>query len=143
MVLFISDCFIPQALQRLSEWRNVIGSTALIVLANFMSTQHDIKTDSDRKDFADALLKKCAFVYGNITEDGELQDPFHSDLLIQVLAQHMSAGSAIKFPGGAKGALALATVAACIFTLPTHLTYFRVSDGTCTPSFCRWRHRHE
>ncbi|KAG1762551.1 hypothetical protein EDD22DRAFT_847009 [Suillus occidentalis] len=72
------------ALQRLSEWRNGIGSTAVTVFTNFMSLQDDVKTDEDRKGFAESLLVDLAFLYGNITEDGKRERPFQSDLIIQM-----------------------------------------------------------
>lgn len=110
----------------MSEWRNGIGSAALLVLTNFMSAQHDVRTDDDRKRLASDLLERYAFLYGDITEDDQLENPFQSDLIIQVLVHHMSATwGAVIVPGitgSAKGALGLATAAACISTLspPSH-----------------------
>ncbi|KAG1882713.1 hypothetical protein F4604DRAFT_1921311 [Suillus subluteus] len=72
------------ALQQLSEWCNGIGSTAVTVFTNFMSLQDDVKTDEDCKGFAESLLIKLAFLYGNITEDGQFERPFQSDLIVQM-----------------------------------------------------------
>ncbi|KAG1889254.1 hypothetical protein F4604DRAFT_1673935 [Suillus subluteus] len=82
------------ALQWLSEWHNGIGSTAVTVFTNFMSLQDDVKTDEDCKGFAESLLVKLVFLYGNITEDGQFKRPFQSDLIVQV----NSKGKAIKVP---------------------------------------------
>ncbi|KAG1813579.1 uncharacterized protein BJ212DRAFT_1211898, partial [Suillus subaureus] len=79
------------ALQQLSEWCNGIGSTAVTVFTNFMSLQDDVKTNEDRKGFAESLLIDLAFLYGNIMEDGKCERPFQSDLIIQVLVQHTCA----------------------------------------------------
>ncbi|KAG1853928.1 hypothetical protein DFJ58DRAFT_728062 [Suillus subalutaceus] len=85
------------ATQRLSEWRNGVGTTAITVLTHFMSTQDDIESDEDRKDFAKNLRLKLGFLYGSITEDGKYKQPFQSELLVQVLVQH-SKGKAVKVP---------------------------------------------
>lgn len=66
---------------------------ALVILANFMTLQGDLKTDQDRKDFALALLEKLSFLFGDIREDGEMSGPYQSDLIIQVLVQHKCATS--------------------------------------------------
>ncbi|KAG1869647.1 hypothetical protein F4604DRAFT_1543273, partial [Suillus subluteus] len=79
------------ATQRLSEWRNGVGTTAISVLTHFMSMQDDIETDDDRKDFAKNLHLKLGFLYGTITEDGKYKQPFQSELLVQVLVQHRCA----------------------------------------------------
>ncbi|KAG1820100.1 hypothetical protein EV424DRAFT_1322951, partial [Suillus variegatus] len=109
------------ALQRLSEWRNGIGSTAVTVFTNFMSLQDDVKTDEDRKGFAESLLVNLAFLYGNIMEDGKCERPFQSDLIIQVLVQHTCATwgaiDSHRKRTYAKGALSLCTAAACISPL--------------------------
>ncbi|KAG2114272.1 uncharacterized protein F5147DRAFT_533048, partial [Suillus discolor] len=107
-------------LQRLSEWRNTFSNVALAVLANFMTSQDDLKTDEDRKDFASALLDKFTFLFGDIAEDGEVSNPFQSDLIVQVLVQHKCAMSGTvnlpgmndTVPGRSKGTLSLATAAA-------------------------------
>ncbi|KAG1837819.1 hypothetical protein C8R48DRAFT_539696, partial [Suillus tomentosus] len=57
------------ATQRLSEWRNGVGTTAITVLTHFMSSQDDVETDEDRKNFAKNLHLKLAFLYGTVTED--------------------------------------------------------------------------
>ncbi|KAG1775764.1 hypothetical protein EV702DRAFT_1198963 [Suillus placidus] len=72
------------AIQRLSEWRNTIASTAVVVLANFMSSQDDVETDEDRTGLAKTLLHRLAFLYGSISEEGKGENPFESDLIIQV-----------------------------------------------------------
>ncbi|KIK32331.1 hypothetical protein CY34DRAFT_19126 [Suillus luteus UH-Slu-Lm8-n1] len=74
------------ALQRLSEWRNCIGTTAVTVYTNFMSLQDDVETDEDCKGFSESLLVKLAFLYGNITEEGKFERPFESELIIQALS---------------------------------------------------------
>ncbi|KAG2362914.1 hypothetical protein BDR07DRAFT_1283556, partial [Suillus spraguei] len=103
--------------QRLSEWRNGVGTTAITVLTHFMSTQDDIESDEDRKDFAKNLRLKLGFLYGSITEDGKYKQPFQSELLIQVLVQHrcatLGAIDSHRKTSYAKGALSLATAAAC------------------------------
>ncbi|KAG2028542.1 hypothetical protein BDR03DRAFT_1019661, partial [Suillus americanus] len=71
------------ALQRLSEWRNGIGSMAVTVFTNFMSLQDDDKTDEDHKGFAQSLLVQLAFLHGNITEDEKFEKSFQSELIIQ------------------------------------------------------------
>ncbi|KAG1792119.1 uncharacterized protein BJ212DRAFT_1293403, partial [Suillus subaureus] len=76
------------ATRRLSEWHNSVGTTAITVLMHFMSSQDDVETDEDRKNFAKNLRLKLAFLYGTITEDGKFKQPFQSELLIQVLIQH-------------------------------------------------------
>ncbi|KAG1897581.1 uncharacterized protein F5891DRAFT_956932 [Suillus fuscotomentosus] len=114
------------ALQRLSEWRNCIGTTAVTVYTNFLSLQDDVKTDEDRKAFSESLLVKLAFLYGNIPEEGKLENPFESELIIQVLTQHACATlGAIgdhHTTAHAKGALSLCTAAACIFLPSLHST---------------------
>ncbi|KIK47185.1 hypothetical protein CY34DRAFT_74693 [Suillus luteus UH-Slu-Lm8-n1] len=110
---------IAVALQRLSEWRNSLGTTALVVFANFLRSQADLETDEDREQFSACLLTKSAFLFGTIKEDGSKHtEPFQSDLIMQVLAQHHCAVSGalavvpgITTLGHAKGALALATSA--------------------------------
>ncbi|KAG1800173.1 uncharacterized protein BJ212DRAFT_1305311 [Suillus subaureus] len=72
------------ALQQLSEWRNCIGTIAVTVYTNFMSLQGNIKTDEDCKGFSKSLLVKLVFLYGSITEEGKLEKPFKSELIIQV-----------------------------------------------------------
>ncbi|KAG1886827.1 uncharacterized protein F5891DRAFT_1200678 [Suillus fuscotomentosus] len=107
-------------LQRLSEWHNTFSNVALAILTNFMTSQDDLKTDEDRKDFASALLEKFSFLFGDITVDGEVSNPFQSDLIVQVLVQHKCAtSSAVNLPGTndtvpghSRGALSLATAAA-------------------------------
>ncbi|KAG1719778.1 hypothetical protein EDB19DRAFT_1967678 [Suillus lakei] len=79
------------ATQRLSEWRNGMGTTAVTALTHFMSLQDDVETDEDREDFANNLLFKLGFLYGSITEDGQFKKPFQSELLVQVLVQHRCA----------------------------------------------------
>ncbi|KAG1743761.1 hypothetical protein EDD22DRAFT_748886, partial [Suillus occidentalis] len=111
---------IALTLQRLSEWRNSISNVALVVLANFMISQEDLNTDQDRQDFASGLLERLCFLFGDISEDGEMSRPFQSDLLVQVLVQHKCAtsgavnipGTNNTLPGHSKGALALVTAAA-------------------------------
>ncbi|KAG1881237.1 hypothetical protein F4604DRAFT_1678829 [Suillus subluteus] len=110
---------IAVALQRLSEWRNSLGTTALVVFANFLRSQADLETDEDREQFSACLLTKSAFLFGTIKEDGSKHtESFQSDLIMQVLAQHHCAisGALAVVPGittlgHAKGALALATSA--------------------------------
>jgi hypothetical protein len=86
-----------------------------------MSTQDDIESDEDRKDFAKNLRLKLGFLYGSITEDGKYKQPFQSELLVQVLVQHrcatLGAIDSHRKTSYAKGALSLATAAACIFAL--------------------------
>lgn len=86
--------------------------------------QDDIETDDDRKDFAKNLHLKLGFLYGTIMENGKYKQPFQSELLIQVLVQHRCATlGAIdnhRKTTYAKGALSLATAAACIFTLSSN-----------------------
>ncbi|KAG2057541.1 hypothetical protein BDR06DRAFT_878067, partial [Suillus hirtellus] len=123
------------ATQQLSEWCNGIGSTAVSILTHFMSLQADIETNQDHKDFANNLLSRLAFLYGSATEDGHLKQPFQSELFIQVLVQHrcttLGAVDSHRKITHAKGALSLATVAACIFTFSSyhnqHISH--VSDG--------------
>ncbi|KAG2047794.1 hypothetical protein BDR06DRAFT_896757, partial [Suillus hirtellus] len=71
------------ATQRLSEWRNGVGTTAITVLTHFMSTQDDIKSDEDCKDFAKNLRLKLGFLYGSIMEDSKYKQPFQSELLME------------------------------------------------------------
>ncbi|KAG1849360.1 hypothetical protein C8R48DRAFT_555436, partial [Suillus tomentosus] len=71
------------ATQRLSEWRNGMGTTAVTALTHFMSLQDDVQTDQDREDFANNLLFKLGFLYGSITEDGQFKKPFQSELLME------------------------------------------------------------
>ncbi|KAG1862696.1 hypothetical protein F4604DRAFT_1683836 [Suillus subluteus] len=93
-----------ETLQWLSEWHNSISNVALIVLTNFMISQEDLNTDQDCQDFASGLLKRLCFLFGGISEDGEI-----------VLVQHKCATSgAVNMPGinnillgHSKGALAL------------------------------------
>ncbi|KAG2340121.1 hypothetical protein BDR05DRAFT_1002702 [Suillus weaverae] len=123
---------IALTLQWLSEWCNTLSNVALVVLANFMTSQEDINTDQDHEDFASALHTKLTFLFGDIIEDGELSNPFQSDLLMQVLVQHKCATSGAAslprmnntMPGHSKGVLALVMAAACVF-YPFHiqLTY--------------------
>ncbi|KAG2031390.1 hypothetical protein BDR03DRAFT_847672, partial [Suillus americanus] len=61
---------ILQALQRLSEWRNSISTTALVVFATFLCSQPDLETHEDHQQFSACLLIKSAFLYGTIKEDG-------------------------------------------------------------------------
>ncbi|KAG1864406.1 hypothetical protein F4604DRAFT_1928858 [Suillus subluteus] len=118
-------------LQRLSEWRNTFSNMALTILANFMTLQEDLKTDEDHKDFASALLKKFSFLFGDITEDGEVSNLFQSDLIVQVLVQHKCAtsgavnlpGTNDTVPGHSRGTLGLATAAARVFYPLIQLTY--------------------
>ncbi|KAG1856601.1 hypothetical protein C8R48DRAFT_608062 [Suillus tomentosus] len=119
---------IAVALQRLSEWRNSLGTTALVVFANFLRSQPDLETDEDHEQFSACLLIKSAFLFGTIKDDGSKHtEPFQSDLIVQVLAQHHCAISgALAFVPGittlghAKGALGLATSAAGIFTISSY-----------------------
>ncbi|KAG1836314.1 hypothetical protein DFJ58DRAFT_669793 [Suillus subalutaceus] len=114
---------IAVALQQLSEW--CISTTALVVFATFLRSQPDLKTDEDRQEFSVCLLMKSAFLYGTIKEDGSKHmEPFQSDLIVQLLAQHHCAisGALAVVPGFTtlghpKGALALATSAAGISTI--------------------------
>ncbi|KAG1853783.1 hypothetical protein C8R48DRAFT_548136, partial [Suillus tomentosus] len=57
------------AIQQLSEWRNSIGSTAVSVLTHFMTLQDDVRTDQDRRYFANNLLFKLGFLHGSITDN--------------------------------------------------------------------------
>jgi hypothetical protein len=96
-----------------------------------MISQEDLNTDQDRQDFASGLLERLCFLFGDISEDGEMSRPFQSDLLVQVLVQHKCAtsgavnmpGTNNTLPGHSKGALALVTAAACIFFLLIQLTH--------------------
>ncbi|KAG1809303.1 uncharacterized protein BJ212DRAFT_1220540, partial [Suillus subaureus] len=72
------------ATQRLSEWRNSVGTTAITVLTHFMLSHDDVETDEDCKNFAKNLHLKLAFLYGTITKDGKFKQPFQSELLIQM-----------------------------------------------------------
>ncbi|KAG2041206.1 hypothetical protein BDR03DRAFT_856911 [Suillus americanus] len=116
---------ILQALQRLSEWHNSISTTALVVFATFLRSQPDLETDEDHQQFSVCLLIKSTFLYGTIKEDGSKHtEPFQSDLIVQVLAQHHCAisGALTVVPGfttlgHAKGVLALATLVAGISTI--------------------------
>lgn len=98
-----------------------MGTTAVTALTHFMSLQDDVETDEDREDFANNLLFKLGFLYGSITEDGQFKKPFQSELLVQVLVQHRCATwgaiESHRKVTHAKGALSLATAAACTFTL--------------------------
>lgn len=89
-----------------------------------MSSQDDVETDEDRKNFAKNLRLKLAFLYGTVTKDGKFKQPFQSELLIQVLVQHRCATwGAVdnhRMVTHAKGALSLATAAACIFILSSY-----------------------
>jgi hypothetical protein len=89
-----------------------------------MSSQDDVETDKDRKKFAKNLRLKLAFLYGTITEDSKFKQPFQSELLIQVLVQHRCATWGTvdnhRTVTHAKGALSLATAAACIFILSSY-----------------------
>ncbi|KAH7912048.1 hypothetical protein BJ138DRAFT_1100611 [Hygrophoropsis aurantiaca] len=106
-------------LQRLSEWRNSLGSIAFVVLADFFNCQEDITTDEDRRNLAQNLLTKFNFVYENIAADGTRINAFHSQLIIQVVAHHMATiWDAVEVPGlsmgrapSARGAISLATAA--------------------------------
>ncbi|KAG2116423.1 uncharacterized protein F5147DRAFT_568182 [Suillus discolor] len=49
-----------RTLQRLSEWHNTFSNVALAILANFMTSQDDLKTDEDRQAFALALLENSS-----------------------------------------------------------------------------------
>ncbi|KAG1732928.1 uncharacterized protein EDB91DRAFT_1251655 [Suillus paluster] len=125
-------------LQQLSEWCNTLSNVALTVLTKFMTLQDDLKTDQDHKDFTLALLKKLSFLFGNITEDGQMSNPFQSDLIIQVLVQHKCAtsgavsllGMSHTVSGHSKGTLALATATACVLysllILLTHVHVFQM-----------------
>ncbi|KAG1805487.1 uncharacterized protein BJ212DRAFT_1209952, partial [Suillus subaureus] len=57
------------ATQWLSEWRNSVGTTAITVLMHFMSSQDNVETDEDRKNFVKNLCLKLAFLYGTVTKD--------------------------------------------------------------------------
>ncbi|KAG1816669.1 uncharacterized protein BJ212DRAFT_1212220, partial [Suillus subaureus] len=57
------------ATQQLSEWCNGVGTTAITVLTHFMSSQDDVETDKDHKNFAKNLRLKLAFLYGTVTKD--------------------------------------------------------------------------
>ncbi|KAG2153544.1 uncharacterized protein EDB93DRAFT_1248810 [Suillus bovinus] len=110
------------------KWRNSISTTALVVFATFLRSQPDLETDEDYQQFSACLLIKSTFLYGTIKEDGSKHmEPFQSDLIMQVLAQHHCAisGALTIVPGfttlrHAKGALALATSAADISTISLH-----------------------
>ncbi|KAG1814225.1 hypothetical protein EV424DRAFT_1541525 [Suillus variegatus] len=116
---------IAMALQQLSEWRNSISTTTLVVFATFLRSQPDLETDEDHQQFSVCLLIKSVFLYGTIKEDGSKHmEPFQSDLIMQVLVQHHCAisGALAIVPGfttlgHVKGALTLATSAAGISTI--------------------------
>ncbi|KIJ58698.1 hypothetical protein HYDPIDRAFT_68322, partial [Hydnomerulius pinastri MD-312] len=55
--------------QRLSSWRNNMGSAALAALVHFMMSQKDVKTDQGRKALATELRKDYAFLYETIGVD--------------------------------------------------------------------------
>ncbi|KAG1793317.1 uncharacterized protein HD556DRAFT_1308746 [Suillus plorans] len=112
---------IAVALQQLSEWQNSLSSTALVVLANFLSSQKDLKTDEDRKNISIKLLHKLAFLFGDIRDNGiKHTRPYESDLIVQVLVQHHCATvGAVHVQGTTtstygKGTLGLATTVACL-----------------------------
>jgi hypothetical protein len=115
---------------------------ALAILANFMTSQDDLKTDEDRQYFALALLEKLSFLFGDITEDGEVSNPFQSDFIVQVLVQHKCATSGAvnlprmndTVPGHSRGALGLATAAAHIFYPLIWLTYLTLYFRWNAPS---------
>lgn len=109
----------------MSEWRNSISTTTLVVFATFLRSQPDLETDEDHQQFSVCLLIKSVFLYGTIKEDGSKHmEPFQSDLIMQVLVQHHCAisGALAIVPGfttlgHVKGALTLATSAAGISTI--------------------------
>ncbi|KAG1908528.1 uncharacterized protein F5891DRAFT_1180049 [Suillus fuscotomentosus] len=108
--------------------RNSLGTTALVVFANFLRSQPDLKTDEDREQFSACLLIKSAFLFGMIKDDSSKHtEPFQSDLIVQVLTQHhCTISGALAFVPGIttlghmKGALGLATSAAGIFTISSY-----------------------
>ncbi|KAG1737114.1 uncharacterized protein EDB91DRAFT_1249763 [Suillus paluster] len=108
---------ISMSLQRLSDWRNALSQSALIVYALFLISQDDLTADKDRQDFSRTLLKDYAFLYGEITDDRERLYPFKSDLILQVLVHHMTSSlNAIDLTldtnsGLGKGILSLVTAA--------------------------------
>ncbi|KAG1903745.1 uncharacterized protein F5891DRAFT_977315 [Suillus fuscotomentosus] len=53
-------------LQRLSEWCNTFSNVALAMLANFMTSQDDLKTDEDLQRFCIGLTRKVQlFIWGH------------------------------------------------------------------------------
>ncbi|KAG1797163.1 hypothetical protein EV424DRAFT_1546761 [Suillus variegatus] len=119
---------IAVALEQLSEWRNGLSSITLVVLANFLSSQKDLKTDENHKNILTKLLHKLAFLFEDIRDDSSKHmRPYESDLITQMLMQHHCATlGAVHVQRTTtltygKGALCLATALACLSTLSLHI----------------------
>ena len=61
-----------QTVQRLADsWRNVIGSTAIVVLMAFLDSQEDLQdSDEEHQEFCKYYLNRLRFLY----EDSENED---------------------------------------------------------------------
>ncbi|KAG1883847.1 hypothetical protein F4604DRAFT_1677553 [Suillus subluteus] len=71
-----------QTIQRLSEWRSSFGSTAIVLIYDFLMSN----SDCDPEVLAGLLLKNYAFIF----EDMDKRDPdsaFHSVFILQLLGK--------------------------------------------------------
>lgn len=98
------------------------------MLANFLSSQKDLKTDENHKNISTKLLHKLAFLFEDIRDDSSKHmRPYESDLITQMLMQHHCATlGAVHVQRTTtltygKGALCLATALACLSTLSLHI----------------------
>ncbi|KAG1763020.1 hypothetical protein EDD22DRAFT_952612 [Suillus occidentalis] len=76
--------------QRISEWREFFGSTAINVLMMFFTLNDDFKTPNARKEFVGDQLVDLHFMY----EDADKEDSpgaFLSEFILCVFAAHLNA----------------------------------------------------
>ena len=60
-----------QANQRVYEWRNSFGCTAVTILNSFFSDGEDFSTDEDCAEFAQSMMQNLIFLY----TDAEASNP--------------------------------------------------------------------
>ncbi|GBE84733.1 hypothetical protein SCP_0607130 [Sparassis crispa] len=87
--------------QRLCEWCNGFGSTALTVIRDLFSSDEDFETTGQRVSFAKMILRKQRFVWKDVDgpDESTFRGLFHSPLVLQTLAYYYkSTEGAINVP---------------------------------------------
>jgi hypothetical protein len=73
----------PQTNQRVYEWRNGFGSSALAIVNAFLDHHEEFNSDDARAEFAETQLTDLAFLYEKATGEDKTVTKFQ--LIISVL----------------------------------------------------------
>jgi len=109
-VLLTISADYPQSFQRLTEWRNSIGSNGLAVVGDFMDSSPRLVTTEKRQEAADFLLEEKRYVYRKTRDAVENGETVVCEATISIPAYALKVIQ-VKQGGRYQGPLVIQTVA--------------------------------